>query len=508
MSRWKTLGIGALSGLVAGLVLTLAQALARLWLGVAPPAELLGDRVAPLLSIDQFFTLLRVFRGYDRLKQFGVGAGTLGQLAVAVLVGAGYAWLRARNARRPALGLALVVGALWLLAVAVLWPVLPTNFRGLPPGPARLVTMLVMAGSFALFAVTLVAMLRLVAGRPAPSNAPSVTRRALLAGGAGAGLALTTAGVGSVLYRRATFDYDGMEYSGPGIQPITPNDEFYVVTKNVIDPRVRAPLWRLNVGGAVARPQTYGLAELRALSAVTQETTLMCISNPVGRGLESNALWTGVPLRDLIARAGPADGIVEVVLSAVDGYADTFSIAKALEPTTLVAYEMNGEPLPQRHGFPARIIVPGLFGEKNVKWVTQIDLVTEEAKGFYERQGWGPNFVIPTRSRFTGPDFSQPLKAGAPVTLRGTALAGDRGVAKVEVSTDDGGSWQQAALEYSSTPLAWVLWRYDWQPAQPGEYALLVRATDRTGTLQTAERRPSAPQGATGYHRVTARVAP
>ena len=508
MSRWAIVGFGVLSGLVAGLALTLAQALARLWLGVAPPAELVGDRVAPLLSISQFFTLLRVFRGYDQLKQFGIGAGTLGQLAIAVLIGVGYAWLRARNARRSAVGLALVVGTVWLLAVAGLWPVLPTSYRGLPPGPARAVTMILMAASLALFAVTLAVALRLLTGRPAQSGAPSAARRALLTGGAGAGLALATGGVGTVLYRRATFDYDGTEYNGPGIQPIAPNDKFYVVTKNVIDPRVRASLWRLDIGGAVTRPRVLRLPDLRALPAVTQETTLMCISNPVGRGLESNALWTGVPLRDLIAQAGPTDGVVEVLLAAVDGYTDTFSIAKALEPTTLIAYEMNGEPLPQRHGFPARIIVPGLFGEKNVKWVTRIDLVTEETKGFYERQGWGPNFVIPTRSRFTEPNFAQPLRAGAPITLRGTALAGDRGIAKVEVSTDDGASWQQAALEYSSSPLAWVLWRYDWQPPQPGEYNLLVRATDRTGALQTAERRASPPQGATGYHRVTARVVP
>lgn len=506
MSRWKTLGIGALSGLVAGLALTLTQALARLCLGVAPPAELLGDRVAPLLSIEQFFTLLRVFRGYDRLKQFGVGAGTLGQLAIAVLVGAGYAMLRAR--RRSASGLALVVGALWLLAMIVLWPVLPASFSGLPPGLARFVTMVVTAFSFALFAAVLAVTFRLMTGRSGRYSAPSVTRRALLVSGTGAGLALATGGVGSVLYRRATFDYDGMEYNGPGIQPITPNNKFYVVTKNVVDPQVRATLWRLTIGGAVDQPRTYDLADVRAMPAVSQETTLMCISNRVGGGLESNARWTGVPLRDLIAQAGPVDGVVEVLVSAVDGYTDTFSITKAMEPTTLLAYEMNGEPLPHRHGFPARIIVPGLFGEKNVKWVTRVDLVTEESKGFYERQGWGPSFVVPTRSRFTEPDLSRPLKAGTPVTLRGTALAGDRGVAKVEVSIDDGTSWQTAELEYSGSPLAWALWRYDWQPAQPGEYGLAVRATDRTGAVQTAQRRPSPPQGATGYHRVTARVVP
>ncbi|MGH8932148.1 MAG: molybdopterin-dependent oxidoreductase [Egibacteraceae bacterium] len=511
----RPLSVGALCGLVAGLLLTLAQALARLWIGVSPPAELLGDRVAPLLSIDQFFALLGFFGGYDQLKGFGVVAGTLGQLAVAVVLGIGFARLSARSQRdgsRPAKALAVATAVLWLVAVIVLWPVLPTSQRGLPPTPARIMTMLVMAATLALFAVALVVTFRLVIGRRRAEETPespppaSVARRALLAGGAGVGFALATGGVGRVLYQRSTFHYDGMEYNGPGIQPITPNPEFYVVTKNVVDPAFRPEVWRLAVGGAVAAQRALTFDDLRRLPSTVQETTLTCISNGIGGGLESNAMWTGVRLPDLLRDAGPADGVVEVLLTGVDGYTDTFSIEKAMQPTTLVAYEMNGEPLPPRHGFPARVIVPGLFGEKNVKWVTRIDLVTEEARGFYERQGWGPNFVVPTRSRFTEPDFSQPLKAGSLVTLRGTGFAGDRGVQQIEVSIDDGATWLQAQLEYASSPLAWVLWRYDWRPERPGEYALLVRATDRTGAVQTPEERPRQPEGATGYHRAMARV--
>ncbi|MBA3281848.1 MAG: molybdopterin-dependent oxidoreductase [Acidimicrobiia bacterium] len=325
-------------------------------------------------------------------------------------------------------------------------------------------------------------------------------------GGVGAGLALATGGLGTSLFRRSTFGYDGMQYSGPGIQAITPNDKFYVVTKNVIDPRVQAAQWRLGIGGLVDRPATYTFEDLRAMRTVVQETTLSCISNPVGGGLQSNAMWTGVPFRDLLDEAGPADSAVEVLVTAVDGYSDTFSLAKAMEPTTLVAYEMNGEPLPERHGYPARILVPGLFGEKNVKWVTNIELVDTDAKGFYEQQGWGPEFVVPTRSRFTEPDFAQPLVVGAMVTLRGTAFAGDRGVSRVEVSADDAKTWNNAELEYSSSPLAWVLWRYDWRPERMGEVPLLVRATDGKGDLQISEARDVAPQGATGLHRVMARV--
>ncbi len=524
LSLRASLGVGALLGVVAALALTLTQALARLWLGVSPPTELVGDRFAPLLGIKRFFSLLSFFGGYNQLKQFGVGSATLGQLGLGLVLGAAYAWLSWRavrdgaepgeaGTRRPLLFLAAAVAALWLLSVLVLWPVLATNYRGFSPGAARLTTLAVMLVSYGVFAVVLWMSHRLVIGRPASKagaaageGAGSVSRRSLVAGGVGAGLMVATGGVGTVLFKRSVFGYDGMQNNGPGIQPITPNDKFYVVTKNVIDPRVRASLWQLSITGLVDRPRTYGFDDLRSMPAVTQETTLSCISNPVGGGLQSNAMWTGVPLAALLADAGPGDGVVEVLLTAVDGYSDTFSIDKAMEPTTLVAYQMNGEPLPQRHGYPARILVPGLFGEKNVKWVTTIELVDANAKGFYEQQGWGPDFVVPTRSRFTEPDFTQPLPMGGPVTLRGTAFAGDRGVSSVEVSKDDGKTWDRADLEYSTSRLAWVLWRYDWQPERPGEIPLMVRATDGKGQPQTAEQRGVAPQGATGYHRVVARL--
>lgn len=519
-SAGKTIAVGALSGTVGALALTMVQALARLVLGVSPPTELIGDRVAPLLGIERFFSLLELFGGYDQLKAFGVGSATLGQLGVGLFLGVGLAWLRRRAVvqsgsdeagRRPLLILATVVGGLWLVSVIALWPVLGTNYRGLAPGSARLLTMVTMFISSALFTLVVWLCQRLVAGPGAlPADeggiGSSVSRRTLVVGGAGAGLALATGGLGTALFRRSTFGYDGMQYSGPGIQAITPNDRFYVVTKNVIDPRVQASQWQLRIAGLVERSRSYTLDDLRSMPPIVQETTLSCISNPVGGGLQSNAVWTGVSLADLMREAGPKEGVVEVLVTAVDGYSDTFSLAKAMEATTLVAYEMNGETLPQRHGYPARILVPGLFGEKNVKWVTRIDLVDRNAKGFYEQQGWGPEFVVPTRSRFTEPDLAQPLRVGSTVALRGTAFAGDRGVARVEVSVDDGRTWNDAELEYAGSPLAWVLWRYDWRPQRTGELPLLVRATDGTGTLQLAEARDVAPQGATGLHRVTAQV--
>lgn len=166
---------------------------------------------------------------------------------------------------------------------------------------------------------------------------------------------------------------------------------------------------------------------------------------------------------------------------------------------------MNGEPLPRRHGFPVRIIVPGLYGEKNVKWINRINLSATNEQGFYEHQGWGPDFVVQTQSRFSAPSFDRPLPL-APVMLKGTAFAGDRGVAVVEVSVDDGATCRPATVDYSGSRLTWTLWSYAWTPDRPGEHRLVVRGTDGTGAVQTSKERASGPEGATGYHRVLARI--
>ena len=137
-----------------------------------------------------------------------------------------------------------------------------------------------------------------------------------------------------------------------------------------------------------------------------------------------------------------------------------------MDPTTLVVYEMNGEPLPERHGYPARVIVPGLFGKNHVKWITRIELANTDVQGFYEQQGWGPSFVVPTTSRFDEPAQGQTLHVseGTAVLLKGIAYAGARGVNGVEVSVDNAQTWQRAQLDYKGAPMAWVLWSYEWRP--------------------------------------------
>jgi DMSO/TMAO reductase YedYZ molybdopterin-dependent catalytic subunit len=524
--RWLTiLGTGFFAGLVASVLMTLLMALLRTGLGVATPAELIGDRLVPTLTIEAFFRLFHRFGGYNQLKQVGVISVLAGQLAVGALGGVLYAFVVERQRLRTLqptgpLGssrgglrcVALFVGVLWLTTLGVLWPVLGTHYGGLPPGRATVVTTLGLLFSYAGYGCALLLAYGMStrgasSGISSPLGQP-LGRRAVLVGGLGGMAAVAAYALLRRLYQRATFSYDGTRYSGPDLQPMTPNDRFYVVTKNVIDPCVHRSVWRLEVRGLVKRPQTYRYEDLVAMLATTQETTLECISNIVGGGLMSNAMWTGVPMRRLIEAARPRPGVVKVLLHAADGYTDTLAFEKAMDPTTLVVYEMNGAPLPERHGYPVRIIVPGLFGEKNVKWVTQIELVNYNAKGFYERQGWGPNFVIPTCSRFDQPYDGQQIRLAlaAATPLKGVAFAGTRGVQRVEISLDNGRTWHEAKIDYTGSPMAWVLWSYDWRPTQPGEYKLAVRATDGMGVLQTPEERSPSPEGATGYHRVSALI--
>jgi DMSO/TMAO reductase YedYZ molybdopterin-dependent catalytic subunit len=303
--------------------------------------------------------------------------------------------------------------------------------------------------------------------------------------------------------------YDGLLTKGQDLPPITPNDRFYVVTKNVIDPNIARGLWRLQVTGLVERPHTYDFDELTSLAAVDQIQTLECISNRVGGRLMSNAAWRGVRLPTLLTAAGPGAGVRTVALHASDGYTHALAFDKAMEPTTLVAYEMNGEPLPQRHGYPARVLVPGGYGELSVKWVDRIELLDESFEGYYERQGWRPG-VVRTTARFDTPFGGERLSlARTPtVPLAGVAFSGDRGISKVEFSTDRGSTWQEASIGYAPSPMAWAMWSGSWTPPGPGSYTLSVRATDGAGALQSSRRMGSAPSGASGYQRIPVTVEP
>jgi len=394
-----------------------------------------------------------------------------------------------------------------------LWPVLGTSYVGLPINVARLVTLVGFALCVFLFERTVVAGFQFLATRKAGRHeyefSPAIGRRAFVLSAIGVAVAGGGFALARKLFRVATFSYDGTQYKGQIVEPITPNELFYCVTKNVVDPKVNVDLWHLEVGGLVQNRATWRFQDLAGLTATKQETTLMCISNGLDAGLMSNAIWKGVPLRDLLDQAVPLSGAARVRLHGVDNYNDTIPLEKAMEPTTLLAYEMNGVSLPHRHGYPLRVIVPGYFGEKHVKWLTRIEVADASAKGFYEAQGWGPDFTTPTRSRIDVPDnwLSVSLgKLSAPIEVKGIAYGGDRGISRVELSFDGGNSWTDAEIYYAGGDLAWSLWKAQWMPPAAGDYMLVVRASDGEGDVQEWEEDRGPFSGTAGLHNISVHV--
>jgi DMSO/TMAO reductase YedYZ molybdopterin-dependent catalytic subunit len=516
MSRTKAISIGLLAGLLAGLVMTTAMLLLAWLLGVATPLAIIGDRLSVFIRPGPFLSIMGKVGGYNHLKQLGVGSTIAGQLLVSALAGAIFGlFMRRDPAWHVTRATVSIFVVLPIIAIAIaLWPVLGTSYIGLPIAAARLVTLVGFALCVVAFERTLVSSFRFLAQpkiEPAGSEfSPGIGRRALILGGMGVVVAGGAAAVMRKLYRAATFSYDGTQYKGRIVQPITPNDLFYCVTKNVIDPRVDVRLWHLEVNGLVQNPATYRFQDLKGFVPVEQQTTLMCISNGLDAGLISNAVWKGLAMRDLLDSAGPLANAVRVRLYGVDNYTDTIPLEKAMDPTTLLAYEMNGVSLPHRHGYPLRVVVPGYFGEKHVKWLTRIELTTAGAKGFYETQGWGPDFITPTRSRIDVPDHESSFSLGklnGPIEVKGMAYGGDRGISRVELSSDDGETWDDAKIDYPGTKLTWALWSYAWHPDDADDYTLVVRATDGEGAVQEWEEDRSPFSGATGFHKIVVRVA-
>jgi DMSO/TMAO reductase YedYZ molybdopterin-dependent catalytic subunit len=296
----------------------------------------------------------------------------------------------------------------------------------------------------------------------------------------------------------------------PGTRsPFNTNETLYVISSDTRDPQIAREDWHLEIGGAVDNPFRLSYDELIALPRIDQTSTLECISNEVGNYLIGNPKWNGVRLKDLLEQAGVQAGVIDIRLTAAEGYTESIPLAKAMEETTLIAYGIDGQALAVKHGFPARLRVPGLYGEKNVKWLTKIEAVREDYKGYWQQRGWTDTAVIETTSVFdTGnPRLSKdPLKReNGVVPLGGIAFAGNRGIASVEVRVDDG-DWQPAMLDPHNDPLTWRFWRFDWA-AQPGKHTLAVRAVDGTGQPQTEQERAPHPDGATGYHIIPVEVA-
>jgi DMSO/TMAO reductase YedYZ molybdopterin-dependent catalytic subunit len=290
-----------------------------------------------------------------------------------------------------------------------------------------------------------------------------------------------------------------------GLTPlVTPNVDFYRIDEALVVPSVDLDGWRLDVRGLVDHPVTLTFDELLAEPMIERHVTLSCVSNEVGGSLVGNALWLGVPLARLLARAGVQAGADQVVGRSVDGFTVGFPTAVALDGRdALVAVGMNGEPLPRRHGFPARLVVPGLYGYVSAtKWLTEIELTTFDAfDPYWIERGWAVEGPVKTQSRIDVPRGD--VDAG-PVVVAGVAWATHRGISAVEVRVD-GGQRQPATPADPISDDTWRQWHLTWD-ATAGPHVIEVRATDGDGDVQPEERTPVFPDGATGHHRIAVDV--
>ncbi len=281
---------------------------------------------------------------------------------------------------------------------------------------------------------------------------------------------------------------------------ITPNDQYYVVSKNFTDPTVSAQEWNLKVTGLVEHPYTLSYSELLALPMQQQYESMECISNTVGGSYMSNALWQGVRLDTFLQKAGGVKaGATKIVLHAYDDYTDSIHLSKALEPTTMVAVRMNKVTLPDGHGFPARVLVPGIFGMKHVKWLTEIEVVNYDFQGYWQQRGWSDPAPVLLTSRIDTPLDGSSVSAHQQTYIAGVAFSGNLGISEVDVSLDSGTTWQIATLKKPLSQLTWVLWEIPWTPATPGNYTIVVRAVDMQGNVQNPTEADPQPNGASGY---------
>ncbi|MBA2264395.1 MAG: molybdopterin-dependent oxidoreductase [Chloroflexi bacterium] len=502
----------AVAGLAAGaLALGGAELLAGILPGAASPVIAVGDLVIALQPPGAKQFVVDLFGEADKLLlNLVIIAVALGAAAVGGIV--------ART--RP--GVATIgIAAFGILALGA-------GLRD--PLSEPLVTFVVAGAAAGIAWLALRWLLHLAAerGEPPVAEMPAWGRRRFLgtsiavmglaAGGGLLGRTLLARGrldavpqVGSVPLAGAAAAPlpDGVAVGVDGVSPIvTPNRDFYRIDTALIVPRPRLETWRLRITGMVREPFELTYDDLVAMPLHEQYVTIACVSNEVGGGLVGNALWRGVRLKELLERAGVESGATQIVGRAVDGFTVGFPTAHALadDREPLVAVAMNGDPLPADHGFPARLIVPGLFGYVSAtKWLTEIELTTWEAfDAYWVPLSWSKEGPILTQSRIDVPQDRASVAAGT-VPIAGVAWAPDRGIRGVEVQVDEEG-WTAAEISAPISDATWVQFVRRWE-ATSGEHLIRVRATDGTGEVQTDRRTQPAPDGARGHHTITVTVA-
>ncbi|RMH34628.1 MAG: oxidoreductase [Nitrospirae bacterium] len=286
----------------------------------------------------------------------------------------------------------------------------------------------------------------------------------------------------------------------------TPNRKFYVV--NYMDSPYNftrdldVEQWRLTIKGEVAHRMSLGWRDILNRKSFDQAVTLMCIDTLPGGSSIGNAMWRGISLKALLKDAGVQEETArDVIFRAADGYHDSIPFHRAMQDDVMLAYLMNGEKLPKEHGFPLRLVVPGLYGIKNVKWITEIEVYNGDYLGYWQRKGWTDDGTIKIFSRIDSPGHYQLLR-GPRHRLRGIAFGGPKTIREVQLSFDQEKTWKTASLEPPLSPYTWVIWNYEWTPPKPGRYFVSVRAIDVDGKVQTSEITRPQPSGATGLHSI------
>ncbi|ROR73457.1 molybdopterin-dependent oxidoreductase [Bogoriella caseilytica] len=505
-----TRGVAALAGLAAGAVtIGLAEVLAGL---LVRATDTLGTP-SPLLAVGEAFVdltpawlkelAIATFGTADKIALF-VGMGL-----VLVAVCAGLGILARHRTTAAVIGFA-AVGVLAVIAVFS------------RPGSGLSDALPTVVGT-ALGAITLARLTRATTAAAAePDGDPS--RRSVLVGGT----SLTVVGVLGIVAGRVVSGAGDVvrmareafvvprvpnpvsvpEGADPGIAGQTTyrtaNDTFFRIDTALSVPQVDPDSWRLRVHGLVEEEIEIDMDELLAQPLVEALVTLTCVSNTVGGDLAGNAVWTGWPVRELLARARPLPEADMVLSTSVDGWtAGTPLEVLTDDRNSLLAVGMNGEPLPEQHGFPVRMVVPGLYGYVSAtKWVVDLKVTRfADDEGYWTPRGWAERGPIKTASRIDVPRGE--VDAG-PGVIAGVAWAQHRGVSAVEVRVDDG-DWQTAALAEEPTVDSWRMWKLDWD-AEPGQHTITVRATDGDGEVQTEEIAAPAPDGASGWHSVEVEV--
>jgi DMSO/TMAO reductase YedYZ molybdopterin-dependent catalytic subunit len=491
-------------------------------LGVAElTAAVTGPNGAPVVAIGETaINLTPVPVKEFAIAHFGTHDKQALVIGIVVLLAAFAAGIGVLAARRLAYGLAALaafaavgVAAAVSLPAATAADVVPT-----------------LAGA-AVAAVTLVLLVRTIRGegRRETAGGPGPDRRGFLIAGAGAAaLAAGAGGLGDALLGRfsvapgqvrlpvaavrAPAIPAGADFRIPGLTPfLTSNASFYRVDTDLVLPQVSPATWTLRIDGMVERELEFTFAELLKMPLTEADITLVCVSNEVGGTYNGNARWLGVPLAGLLRRAGVQAGADQVLSAATDGMTISTPVAAIMDGpilnghSALLAVGMNGQPLPVAHGFPARMVVPGLYGYVSAtKWVTRLTLTTfARQRAYWTQRGYAAQAPIKTESRIDVPKPLAQVKAG-PVTVAGVAWAPARGIAAVEVSVD-GGPWRPARLAASGGIDTWRQWRQTWD-ATPGVHRLQVRATDNTGATQPSRRAQPVPSGASGWDSVVVTV--